>query len=205
MAKSAHIGVVEFAKQIDKTPQYVRRLIKQGKISKSSLKTEGKRKLIHPQKALIDLENNISHVNKKPKKTKQSELKKETQKRTTEKTETKQEEALGEEDVRQVIDLANFGRLNLTQAQTIHEQYKAALKKLDFEKRERELLPADEVKKIWSESITAARSKILSLKGKIGPLLKEFIGDNANFNTLMAEVEQIEFEVLKDLQRGEIQ
>ncbi|SCY44916.1 hypothetical protein [Desulfoluna spongiiphila] len=187
------------------TPEYVRRLIKTGKITKSSLKTSGKRKLIHPEKARTDLANNVSHVNKKSQKTKQNKPKNKTQKRNTKKAETEQTDASSGKEVYRIIDLAEFGGLNLTEAQTIHEQYKAALKKLDYEKRERELLPADEVRKIWSESITAARSKILSLKGKIGPLLKEFIGDSKNFNTLMSEVEQIEFEVLKDLQRGEVQ
>lgn len=185
MAKSAHIGVVEFAKQIDKTPQYVRRLIKQGKISKSSLKTEGKRKLIHPQKALIDLENNISHVNKKPKKTKQSEPKKETQKRTTENVVA---EAI--EDHLGIVSAAGLKTASLADAQKIKERFSAALKKLEYEEKSGSLVKATIVEKEAFEIARLTRDGIMAVVDRSAAVLAAETDEKVVADILRDELSQ---------------
>jgi len=188
MAKSAHIGVVEFAKQIDKTPQYVRRLIKQGKISKSSLKTEGKRKLIHPEKALVDLKNNVSYVNKKTPKAKQSETGTETGKRN-------QEDDGGTTQHRSVAAKGNTQELTLSQAQTWQARFRAALLKLELEEKSKKLVASERVERDAFAKARVVRDGILRVADRVAPQLAviedpHVIGDILK-TALLTELEEL--------------
>jgi len=199
VTEGTYISIIDFAKQLGMTPEYIRRLVAKGKIEKSSTIQKGARKFIDPVAARADLDRNLSHINKRrPGTNAPAAPAKKTRKR---RSDAEKLEELSEVDA---VAAAGFEGISLQAAQTIHERYKAALKKLEYEKKEGELLPADEVRKVWSDCIISARSKILSIKGEIGPLLKEFIEDPANFNAVMVAVEQITFDALKDLQRGSI-
>ncbi|VVS95344.1 hypothetical protein [Desulfoluna spongiiphila] len=162
MAKKAYIGIVEFAKQIDKTPQYVRRLIKNGKITKRSLKTEGKRKLIQPEKAVADLENNISFVNKKNLKTNQNEPKNEPIKRNTE-NETGDELSEAFEGQLGIVSAAGLTNASLAEAQKIKERFAAALKKLEYEEKSKTLVRATTVEKEAFAMARLTRDSIMAV------------------------------------------
>ncbi|MBI9092918.1 MAG: hypothetical protein JEZ12_27190 [Desulfobacterium sp.] len=181
MSKKDWVSIPEFAKRIGKTPQYIRKLVKSGKIEKSATRPRGKRVEIDINQAVEQLENNTSYVNKKqPVKQIGNETKKTKPKRKKEPTPEEQQET---------IEAAGLKMLNLTEAQTLKANYDAALKKLEYEAKRRDLLPAGEVEKQVSDMVITARGKILAIKGLLAPLLKEFIEDPENFGLVMDNVE----------------
>lgn len=60
-----YIKIPGYARLKGVTPEYVRRLIIQGKITKASLKKHGKRWQINSDMADQDLDNNLSYINRK--------------------------------------------------------------------------------------------------------------------------------------------
>lgn len=188
MAKAVWITVPEYASRVKKTPQYIRKVIKNGKITKRSLKKRGKRFLVDPVKADQDLLENTSYINKKPvvkhdgKTTKAQPKKKPTQ-----------------EEQQKTIKSAGLEIVSFAEAQTLKENYLAALRKLEYKTKSRDLLPADEVRKVLADIVLSARSKILAIKGKLAPLLKEFIDDPENFGIAMDNVETAIRDILTEM------
>ncbi len=162
MPESPYIGVVPFAAQVGMTSQYIRRLIKQGKITKSSLKTKGKRKLIDPEKALIDIENNISHVSRRSPKAKPIGLVSEPQA-----TQAKSEP----EKKATIISAAGLSNATLSEAQTIKERYAAALKKLEYEKNSNKLVKVSDIQKEAFTMARLTRDSILSVVDRVSAVL----------------------------------
>lgn len=87
--ENEYISIPAFAKKIGRTPEYIRRLVADGKIEESATKQKGARKLINIDLALEHMENNISYVNKKP--VKQSSKPKQTRESKQTKQSGKQE------------------------------------------------------------------------------------------------------------------
>tara|TARA_B100000614_G_scaffold258650_1_gene281412 strand:+ start:618 stop:1214 length:597 start_codon:yes stop_codon:yes gene_type:complete len=192
VSKTEWLKIPEYAKRVAKTPQYIRRLVKNGKITKKALKLDGKRFLIDPAQADEDLAANTSHVNKKPP---VKQPKKET-KRT-------KKETVSDEEKKQTIQEAGLENLvSLAEAQKLKENYVAALKKLELEEKRGDLLRRDEVERAEAELVLSARTKILSIKGTLAPLLKEFINDHENFGIAMRSVDDVLRDTLQELADG---
>lgn len=99
---------------------------------------------INPIKADKLLEGNLSQENRK--------ASAEEKKRTTKKA--------GIED-----------ELSFSEARTLNEKYKAALKKLDFEERSGELVLVDEVKRLGFAAGREIRDKLISIPDRCSPLV----------------------------------
>lgn len=117
----------------------------------------------------------------------------------------KKQEKLTQAEQLKTIRESGLKIVSLNEAQTIKANYDAALKKLEYEIKKRELLPADEVRKILADIVLSARSKILAIKGKLAPLLKEFIADSENFGIAMDSVETAIRDILTEMAESGIE
>jgi hypothetical protein len=144
-----YIKIPQYAKHRKVTPEYIRRLIKSGKIPEFALKRHGKRWLVDPEKADAALEKNLSYVNRKNGPN-GSVL---TSKIKPELTELEKRD------------------LTLAECQLLHQKYKAALAELEFKQRSGELLPADEIKAAAFEVGRSVRDSIMNIPPRLGPIL----------------------------------
>ncbi len=211
MAKKVWITIKEYAERVEKTPRYVRTLIKKGKISKAALKAKGKKSfLINPAQADRDMKNNISYVNRRPVEQKGNPKKGITNRNKSEQQKTEQAgSGDGEpdsgipEEYQKALERAGIGKIvPFSIAQTLKENYVAAAKKMDLEERRGDLLPKQDIELAYSELVLSARNKILSIKGLLAPLLKEFIDDSENFGIAMRSVDGVLRDVLQELADG---
>lgn len=191
MAQKQWVTIPEFAEHRGITAEYTRRLIRKGKISGNSLKKKGKRYLIHIGKAEQDLASNlsISHAKKAA-----PEAPKQTKKTEPDNQVVQTAEGISSDG----IEHADFAT-----AQTIEARYKAALKRLDYEQKTGQLIPADQVEEVWTKQILAARTKILAIKSKLAPVLKDCV-DPTLFDNTLAHIDRLIAEVLEDLSGDEI-
>lgn len=138
------VSIPTFAKMVGKTPEHIRNTIKDGKITPESCKKTGKRISVNPALATIDLENNTSHINKKPipgiKTIKEFEQK-------TKATGTK--------------------GMSLADAQKLQAQYKAALLKLEYDEKSGALTPMAKVKTDFFNIARTTRDAILNVPARI--------------------------------------
>lgn len=198
MPRVVWLTVPEYADYVDMSPQYIRKIIKNGKITKKSLKRKGVRSfLINPKKADSDLLANTSHVNKKSVKYNGKKIKRQPKKETKKKP-------ISEDDKKNIIKFAGLKIVSLTEAQKLKENYLAALRKLEYKTKRRELLSYDEVRKSFADMVLSARSKILSIKGLLAPLLKEFVDDPENFRAVMENIEIVIRDVLTEMAESDI-
>jgi len=70
MTETEYLKIPAYSKLKGFTPEYCRRLIVKGIITKKALKRRGKRWLVNPEQADIDLENNLRKINRKSKREK---------------------------------------------------------------------------------------------------------------------------------------
>lgn len=152
-----HIKIPAYAKHRGVTPEYIRVLIKKGKIPETALKRVGKRWLVDQKKADVALAETLSHVNRKTKtnrKIKTSGPKP--------KTKTRKFKPLTEIKKRD---------LTLAECQRLHQKYKAALAELEYKKKSGELLSADEVKSAAFEIGRSIRDQVMNVPARLGPIL----------------------------------
>ena len=88
---------------------------------------------------------------------------------------------------------------DLYESQRQEALYKAALKKLEYETKQRDLIPTKDVELAFANIVISARSKILSIKGTLAPLLKEFVQDPKNFGTVMESIETAVRDILTEM------
>lgn len=65
-----------------------------------------------------------------------------------------------------------FNRVSFAEAQTMKENYLAALRKLEYEEKKGKLLDKDEVKKAGQEVMIKVRQKLLSIPVKAAPQIQ---------------------------------
>jgi hypothetical protein len=156
-----HIKIPAYAKHRNVTPEYIRVLIKKGKIPGSALKRVGKRFHVDPKKADAALDANLSHINRSCK----NAAKNKTTKRkfvSSKKSKT-----------RKIKPLTNLEKkeMTLAECQRLHERYKAALKQLEYDQKSGRLVPADEVKAAAFEIGRSIRDQIMNIPHRLGPVL----------------------------------
>jgi hypothetical protein len=92
-----------------------------------------------------------------------------------------------------------FDKLTLNEARTKKERYLAALRKLEYQEKQGELVKADEVKKLLTKLIGTSKNKLLSIKSEVGQLLTDSPVDAETKARIITGVENIVTEILKDL------
>lgn len=132
-----YLKIPAYAKLKEYSPEYIRRLIAKGKITQKAIKRHGKCWLVNPEQANIDLAENLSQRIKQ----KKSKLKK--------------------------IKKAGFENLSFAEAQTKNEQYKASLRKLEYEQKSGKLIPADEVEQEYFSIGRTIRDSLLNIPGRV--------------------------------------
>lgn len=162
----------EYAKHASLTQPRICQLLKAGKFEDAATKTGGRWNIDH-RKADKVLAKNIS-----PSKKRQGEFgarktrgKRKPKRRSSGKPPTPAEK-------KRVAKEAGTEELSLFQAELLEKQYKAALKKLEYEKATGVLIEAEKVKKAAFDRGRMLRDSLLNLKGKISPLLA--VEQNAN-------------------------
>jgi hypothetical protein len=155
----------EYAKHAGLTQPRICQLLRAGKFEGAAIKTGG-RWNIDPKKADKILKQNIS-----PSKKRQGEFgARKTRGKPRPKRRAKPKPATTEEKKR-VAKKAGTEKLSFFEAELMEKQYKAALKKLEYEKATEVLIESDMVKKAAFDRARMLRDGLLNLKSKISPLL----------------------------------
>ena len=142
------VSISEFAKSINKTHRYINKLIENGKITKQSLEQKGKRFLIDPVSAVIDINNNTSYINKKQTITPDNM-----------------------QELEQKIRQAGTQGMSLANAQRIQAQYKAALLKLEYEEKIGKFVLLAQVETDFFNIARLTRDAILNIPGRVSAKL----------------------------------
>ncbi len=93
---------------------------------------------------------------------------------------------------------ASTQMVSISTAIEYKENYNYRLKEIEYLKKKKELLPVDEVKEAWIKHVLSARTKILSIKSKLAPVLKDAV-EPENFEMLLTRIDTLVVEVLEDL------
>ena len=157
-----YIKIPEYARMVDLSSQYVRRIIAKGIITKKAIKKKGKRVLVDPVQANIDREKNHAPENRKPK-----------LKPTVEEKET-------------VSKQAGTRTMDYNEARRLNEQYKAGLKKLDYDQKSGRLIPADEVEREYFDIARTVRDSLMNIPGRINAILAAEI-DEVKVNEILTQ------------------
>ena len=181
---TVYMSQTEYGKHRGISQQRVHTMIKQGKLA-GCLKKIGKYKKIDRDKADVALDQNLDRVRNKP--TREYGKKKKARKVKT-----------PEEQV-QILTAAGVKMRSLSEAQTVKENFTAYLKELEYKTKTKELISAEEAEKMMVHVVTTARGKILGIKAKLAPLLKEFVEDPENFGMLLESIEESIREILQDM------
>ena len=147
MAKN-YVTIPEYSKMIGYNEQYIRRVIAKRIITKKALKKKGKRWLVNPEQADIDRDKNLAPENRKKLKTKPTDQEKET-----------------------VSKKAGTAHLDYAECRRLNEQYKAGLRKLEYDQKSGSLISADKVEQDYFNIGRTIRDSLLSIPNRIGAIL----------------------------------
>ena len=162
---TVYMTQTEYAKHRGISQPRVSKMIRDGKL-KGCLKAISGKKRIDRDLADAALEERLDRVYNKPK--------------TPEPTKSEKAKVIAESGIDE--------RQELAESQRQEALYKAALKKLEYETKKRDLLPADEVKKMLADLILSIRGDVLAIEGDLAPLLKEFISNPENFGIIKGRI-----------------
>ena len=178
MAK--YIKIPEYAKKIGVSPQYIRRIISKGIITKKSLKRKGKRWLVNPESADQDQEKNLSSINRKA-----------DPKKKPEKKPGKETVIPNAEEKEKVIEKAGVKIFDsLSDAQKFKETYQGALKKLDLEERTGQLISRAERDQQDFNTARTVRDALLNIPDRICSILAAETDDSKVSEFLTKEIRQ---------------
>lgn len=180
-----YVSQSEFARRVGVSQPRVSKLIKQGAL-KGAVKRDGRRCLIHFQKALDLWDKNRAPENRPENRSGKARKGKRRQVTPDEK--------------RAEAAKAGTGGLDYHAARTLHEQYKAALAKLKYEKEKGLLIPADQARDVWVKHISAAKVKLLGIKARCAPFVLEIL-DSDNAHRLLEMIHAEVVEALTELAR----
>ena len=181
---AVYMSQTEYGEHRGISQQRVHTMIKQGKLA-GCLKKIGKYKKIDRDLADAALERNLDQVRNKP-----------TRKYGKEK---KVKAAKTPDEQKKILTDAGVEMRSLSEAQTVNENFKAYIKELEYKVKVKELIPAAEAERIMTHIVMTARGRILGIKAKLAPLLKEFVEDPTNFGLLLETIEETTREILQDM------
>ncbi len=93
------------------------------------------------------------------------------------------------------------GSLDNKSKQARHKKIKLQTELLEIEKAKQlsELISSKESERMMTHIVVTARGKILGIKAKLAPLLKEFVESSTNFGTLLEQLEETIRDILQDI------
>ena len=177
----AWITVTQFAKEINKTPRYIRYLITKGKIPKDAIKPkikDGRNLLVNREKALKGIEGSV-----------QKKREKQKQEIGNKKAKVPIEDAEEKKKVLEAAGITVFA--TLTEAQKFKESYHGALKKLEFEQKSGELISAIEVEREYFNIARTVRDSLLNIPSRISAILAAESDKAKTSEILTNEIRQV--------------
>lgn len=178
-------SIPEFAKEVGFTPEYIRKLVRSGKIAENATKPKGKRFLINPDLAKECLKNNISYVGKH-----KSVEQNKTKQKPKVKQKPKQNKVSDAQKKQTISDAGLGGVVSLAEAQKLKENYIAALKKIELEERRGDLLQKTDVEKEAFEIARGVRDAILNIPDRISAELASMTDTHKINDKLITEITQ---------------
>jgi len=166
MAK--YIKIPEYAKKTGVSPQYIRRIIAKGIITKKSLKRQGKRWVVDPVAADRDREQNLDIINRK--------------------TNSKKKPSI--EDKLEVSEKAGTGKITFNEARRINEQYKAGLRKLNYDQKSGQLISRAERDQQDFNTARTVRDALLNIPDRISAILAAETDESKVSEFLTKEIRQ---------------
>lgn len=109
-----------------------------------------------------------------------------------------------QEEKQETAKRAGTTGLDFSIARALNEQFKAALKKLEYEERTGKLVPAQEVKAAWIRHIAAAKVKLLGIRAKITPIVRDLVNDREVSDIILEVIENEINDTLVELQRSKL-
>lgn len=185
----AALNQAEYAKHIGKTRQYVNLLIREGKIPPSCIRKVKGRKLIDPEKADKALADNLDRLYNPPNK----------ERKTVPKDEPEPEDQPDEipKDVKSTTEAAGTAGMSMATAQKIQAQYKAALLKLEFDEKSKQLVPVEKVKEEAYACARIVRDAILNIPDRISAELASITDVHVISDRLIKELTEALEELTK--------
>ena len=178
------MNLTQFAKHIGVSQPRVTKYIQDVTIKKA-LTPKGKRFDINEKIAIQELKKNLDQgrkvkalnkVDKKPK------------------TKAKAKKAI----------IPEIKDLDFNAARTLNERYKAELKKIELDEKQKRLVPAVEIKQAWVSHVAAVKLKLLGISSKLAPVIREIIEDADISETILQAIESEIEGALTELARSKI-
>lgn len=150
----------QYAKHLGISQQRVAKMLQQGIISSGVVKFKRGTKTgykIDPKKADVDYEKNRDHHNRPAPKKKKAAKAKKPKPTPQEKKDTARQ--------------AGTGGISYANARSLNEQYKAALKKLEYEEKTSKLINTDAVKRDAARAARIVKELVTSWPGRTAPII----------------------------------
>ena len=149
--KSKYITQAKFAEILGVSQPCVSVYIRKGKLA-GAIKHRGHRTLIDLDKALAILPGNMSNINRKQ-------------------PTWKPKKELSAEEKEKTAEKAGIAGVDYNTAHTLHEQYRAALRKLEYEEKRGQLISADQVRRDADSAARLVKDKVTTWPSRIAPLI----------------------------------
>lgn len=180
------VTVIAYAEHAGKSPQYIRKIIKAGKLTQKSLKKVGKKYFINPIDADIDIQNNTnkSYVDKVQDKPKKKPVKKKTLKKKSLKEKKKTELKIKTDSKKS----KSKKRRTLAEAQEEIARHKADLKKIELDVKKGKYVLKTEVNKDSFLIARTIRDSLLNIPDRISAELASINDRYIISEKLMVEI-----------------
>ena len=158
--KRGELNQNEFAKLIGVSQPMVAKYIREGTL-KRSLRREGSRCYIRPRAGKNELAQNLNpahdrviHVGLKNSKSKKQK-----------------NDQGGHAEKQQIVEIAGMENIDLNTAKTLETQYKAALRKLEYEEKNQELVSISKLVKVADAAGRQIKEQCLAIADRCSPLV----------------------------------
>lgn len=179
----------EYAKHLGISQQRIAKMLQQGIISSGVVKFKRGTKTgykIDPKKADVDYQNNRDHHNRPDPKKKKAAPKARKQKPSpAEKEDT--------------AHAAGTGGISYADARKLNEQYKAALKKLEYEEKSGKTVNTDTVKRDAERAARIVKDLVTSWPGRTAPIITPLTDVFEVEQALKQETDQLLTEISKEV------
>ena len=96
------------------------------------------------------------------------------------------------------VDIDNEA-IDYNTARFLHEKYKAALKKIELEEKERKVVDVEEIEAQWTKVVSVVKAKMLGLKSLVTPIVREYIEDMEEQEAVLSLIDDRVRETLTEL------
>jgi len=162
-----HVDQKTYAKHLGVTQPRISQLIREGKLG-NAVEKKGRKTLIDQEKADQHLSDAQISVKARPRRRK----------------------VVKPEEKKRVIQTGKTDGMSLADAKRVHEQYKAAQAKLDYERKKGDLVPVDEVRKAAFDRARQVRDALMNISSRTASILAAETDEHEVTEILNREIRQ---------------